>query len=99
LYQQPLILPSAAIVLRASRLVELRVFLLIKIMIKFEQEYQTIVYLSATGCLVVEQRDCNGEKESVVIKDKKRAYAVIRAMKIILQSPEFKTHDGGQEKA
>ena len=70
-----------------------------KIMIKLQQEYETTVYLSATGCLVVEQTDCNGQKESIVIKDKKRAYTVIRAMKIILQSPEYKTLDGGQEKA
>jgi hypothetical protein len=99
LYQQPLILPSAAIVLRASRLVELRVFLLIKIMIKFEQEYETIVYLSDAGFLVVEQNDAYGQKESIIIGDKKRAYAVIRAMKIILQSAEFGNKYKEEEKA
>ena len=68
-------------------------------MIKFEQEYETIVYLSDAGFLVVEQNDANGEKESIVIGDKKRAYAVIRAMKIILQSAEFGKKYEEEEKA
>jgi len=58
-------------------------------MIKFEQEFETTVFLSSVGCLVIEQDDGTGMKESVIIKDKKRAYAIIRAMKIILQHGEF----------
>ena len=64
-----------------------------KIMIKFEHEFETKVFLSATGCLVVEQDDGTGMKESVVFKDKKRAYAVIRAMKEILSCIQYGTGD------
>jgi len=68
-------------------------------MIKFEQEYETRFYLSDAGFLVVEQNDGFEQKESIIIGDKKRAYAVIRAMKIILQSAEFGKKYEEEEKA
>jgi hypothetical protein len=59
----------------------------------FEAEYETSVYLGASGHLVITQNDGQNNIETVIIKEKKRAYQIIRAMKLVLQDDFYGISD------
>jgi hypothetical protein len=84
LNKQPLILPSAAIVLRASHLVELRAFLLSKIMSKTAYTLQPMtkieIFINEMNMITILETDQMMEQNMIILESKQRAQQVAQAI-------------------
>lgn len=55
----------------------------------FKEEYLTSVYLNQHGGLTISQTDPDGHVHQITASSKERAKGIIKAMKTVLNDPEF----------